>query len=86
MDRYTVVYLADAEAELASIWNEKDDRSRVRLAADQAEQLLAANPETRSDFLSEGLWRLQIEPLRFFFSIREADRIVEVSNVFLIEG
>ena len=86
MDRFTVVYLSDAEAELASIWSETDDRSRVRRAADEAERVLAIAPETRSVFLGEGLWRLQIDPLRFYFAIRDADRIVEVSNVNLVKG
>jgi hypothetical protein len=84
MSRYTVVYLADALAELASIWSEADDRNGITAAADQAEQVLAAGPESHAIYLREQLWRIQIARLRFYFTIREEDRLIEVSNVVLV--
>jgi hypothetical protein len=81
MKRYSVVYLADAEDDLVRAWEEADDRSVISQAANSADRILADSPRDCTVFLGEGLWRLEIPPLRFYFAIREQDRIVEVSNV-----
>lgn len=86
MRQYTVVFLPIAEQELASIWENADDRSRVTHAADLAEGILRSEPTSQAVFLSEDLWRVEVDPLRFYFGIREEDRIVEVSNVIPIDG
>jgi len=81
MNDYSVVYLAEAEEELVSLWEGSPDRNRVANAANDADKVLATSPRERSVHLGEGLWRLDSEPLRFYFAIREEDRMVEVSNV-----
>ncbi len=81
MREYTVVYLSDAAEELASIWEESAEKSAVARAANQADRILAVAPRDQSVFLGEDLWRLEVKPLRFYFAIREADRLVEVSNL-----
>ncbi|HEX6960393.1 MAG TPA: hypothetical protein VF175_00890 [Lacipirellula sp.] len=81
MKNYSVVYLTEAEDELVLAWEEADDRSAVARAANEADEILARSPHERSVFLGEGLWRLEVSPLRFYFAIREQDLIVEVSNV-----
>jgi hypothetical protein len=83
MKEYSVVYLAEAEQELISIWEHAADRSRIAEAANSADKALATVPRDRSVCLGEGLRRLEIAPLRFYFAIREDDWIVEVSNVIL---
>jgi hypothetical protein len=81
MKSYSVVYLSEAEEELISLWENALDRTKVADAANTADQVLATSPQSRSVYLGEELWRLDIEPLRFYFTVRDGDRIVEVSNV-----
>ena len=81
MKNYSVVYLAEAEEELISIWENASDRTRIADAANAADEILATSPQRRSVYLGEELWRLDVEPLRFYFAIREEDRVIEVSNV-----
>jgi hypothetical protein len=81
MKNFSVVYLAEAEEELVSLWENASDRTRVAEAADTADETLATSPQGQSVYLGEELWRLDTKPLRSYFLIREDDRIVEVSNV-----
>jgi hypothetical protein len=81
MNRYTVVYLAEAEDNLIAIWANATDRDQVTASADAADRLLAGNPLQDSVYLSKQLRRRDIPPLRFYFAVREEDRVVEISNV-----
>lgn len=85
MSRYTVVYHASAEQDLVAVWDEAADRRYVTSAADRADEILASSPQKASVYLKEDLWRLEVIPLRFYFTILEDDRIVKVSNVNRIE-
>jgi hypothetical protein len=85
MNRYTVVYLAEAEDNLISIWADATDRNRVAEAANEADRVLAEEPLSLAVYLGEELWRLDIDCVRFYFAIREQDRIVEVANVVYVE-
>jgi len=84
MNGYTVVYLAEADENLIAIWADATDRNRVTEAANAADVSLATSPEESSVEISEGLRKLDTPPLRFYFSMREADRMVEISNVLRI--
>jgi hypothetical protein len=86
MKNYSVVYLAEAEAELVSLWEMSTDRTQVAEAANVADESLGTSPQRRAVYLGEDLWRLDVDPLRFYFAIREDDRIVEVTNVVRIEN
>jgi len=81
MNRYTVVYLAEAEDNLIAIWADAIDRDQVTEFADAADRLLAENPLQDSVYLSEELRRRDFPPLRFYFEVREEDRVVVISNV-----
>jgi len=81
MNRYTVVYLTEADENLIAIWADATDRHRVTESANAADRLLATSPRNGSIEICEGLQRLDIPPLRFYFTIREDDRLVEISNV-----
>jgi hypothetical protein len=81
MNRHTVVYLAEAEDKLIAIWADATDRDQVTISADAADRLLAENPLQDSVHLSEQLRRRDIAPLRFYFEVREQDRLVVISNV-----
>jgi hypothetical protein len=84
MSRYTVASLPEAEDDLASIWMAAEDRHQVTAAADAADRLLAENPMRDSVFLSEQLRRRDVPPLRFYFEIREDDRVVIITNVAVL--
>lgn len=81
MKRYTVVYLAEAEDNLIAIWADAIARDQVTDSADVADRIFANNPMQDSIMLSEQLRRLDIPPLRFYFEVREQDRLVVISNV-----
>jgi hypothetical protein len=84
MKYYSVVYLAEGEEELVSIWEKASDRALIANAANVADQHLATSPQSRCVHLGEDLWKLDVDPLRFYFAIREQDLVVEVANVILI--
>jgi len=86
MSRYTVVSISEAEDDLASIWAEATDRKQVSEAANAADRVLAEDPLQSSIHLSEQLRRLDIAPLRFYFEIREEDRVVEISSVVRLKN
>jgi hypothetical protein len=81
MKEYSVVYLTEGEEELIALWEKSPDRNLVADAANLADQILGVAPRSRSVYLGEDLWRLEVKPLRFYFAIREEDRIVEVAKV-----
>jgi plasmid stabilization system protein ParE len=81
MNRFTVVYLAEAEENVIAIWADAADRNLVTEAVDAADRLFAENPLQASVHLSEQLRRRDIPPLRFYFEVREDDRMVAISNV-----
>ena len=81
MNRYTVVYLTEAEENLIAIWADATDRDHVTKSADAVDQLLAQNPLQDSVYLSEQLRRRDVPPLRFYFEVRGEDRVIVISNV-----
>jgi plasmid stabilization system protein ParE len=81
MTRYTVTWLQSALDELARLWTEALDRQAVADAADRIDVLLGTNPLMQGQELSEGLRSLDLPPLHVLFTVREDDRLVEVSSV-----
>ncbi len=81
MSGYTVVSIPEAEAELATIWMGETDRDLVSTAANLADRLLGEDPLQDSVHLSEQLRRRDFPPLRFYFEVREEDRLVVISSV-----
>ena len=79
--RFTVVWTHGARDELARIWLAATDRSAVTAAANAIDTLLASNPANTGIDLTEGLRALAEPPLRVLFSVREADRLVEVVSI-----
>jgi hypothetical protein len=57
------------------------DRDQVSVAADAADRFLGENPLQDSVYLSEQLRRRDFPPLRFYFEVREEDRVVVISSV-----
>ncbi len=81
MSRFTVVWLKDAEHELTEIWIAHNDRNAVTKATNEIDASLAADPLNQGGELSEGIRFFLVPPLRVIYSVKELDRIVEVSLV-----
>ena len=78
---WTVVWLPDAESELAELWLASTDRERTTLAADQIEKQLRHNPDSAGESRAAGRRILIVPPLAVIYRILFDDRIVQVSNV-----
>jgi plasmid stabilization system protein ParE len=81
MMRCTVVWLEDAQSDLAHIWLSEVDRNAVNLATTAIDQDLAIDPSVKGVEVSEGIRAYFVPPLRILYLVREPDRIVEVLRV-----
>jgi hypothetical protein len=81
MGRYTVICLKEPENNLAALWIQGPDRAAITAAQHQIDQKLAADPETHGKHLAEGLWVLEIPPLKAFFEIHELDKQVIITSI-----
>ena len=79
--RCTVVWLKDAQTDLAEIWLGSADRNAVNSAATAIDRDLAVDAFTKGVEISEGLRAIFSPPLRILYLVREQDRIVEVLRV-----
>ncbi len=84
MNRFTVVWLEDAQNELAEVWLDSGRSEAVTTAAATIERHLRESPPAHGQHLAEGLWKIYRHPLKIYYSVSEADRLVEVSRVLLI--
>lgn len=81
---FTVVWLDEAMDQLAQIWLDADDRAQIASSSNTIDALLSINPAMQGEVVAEGLRKLRVPPLSVLFSVREADRVVEVANVHAI--
>lgn len=81
MMRCTVVWLEEAQSDLAEIWLSEVDRNSVSLAASEIDRELAYNAPDKGVEVSEGIRAYFAPPLRILYLVREQDRIVEVLRV-----
>jgi hypothetical protein len=84
MTRYTVAWVKSAQDELAELWLAAEDRAAVTAAADEIDDELSVEAQSRGVELSEGLRALFCAPLRVIFTVRENDRVAEVLRVRLL--
>ena len=78
---YSLVWTPEARADAAAAWADAADPLAVLRAVDQAETTLRDDPHAAAVHLSEGLWRLTVAPLEFFFAIDQPARTVTISQV-----
>ena len=79
--RYTVVWDAQALADLARAWVSGSDRRAITAAADQIDQELATDPDRKGvPFFGDRI--LVVEPVAVVFAIRSDDFVVEVIQVW----
>lgn len=81
MNRYTVTWRPEAEAELVELWLQAQDRSEVTTAVRTIDAALSIDAEAKGTLVAEGLSGLNEPPLRVLFTVRAADRVVEIQLV-----
>lgn len=80
--RYTVVWAQRAEAELATIWANAEDRGAVASAADTFDTVLRDDPDTKGESRHARFRILFVPPLGVDFEVFEEDRLVRVLSVW----
>ncbi len=78
---YNVIWEAPALNTLATIWIRAANRQAVTAAQARIDHLLAANPLGNGIPVSEGLYAIEIGPLRALFEVIEASKSVKVVSV-----
>jgi hypothetical protein len=81
MTRYTVVWHASAQDELADLGIKAPNRNGVTGAAHFIDVELSQDAATKGVDVAEGLRAFFAPPLRILFSVDEGNRIVEVVRV-----
>jgi len=83
MAAYTVVWLREAEDQLAEIWLDAQNRQAVTSAQARIDAALASEPARKGMELSEGLRRLIDPPLKAYFEVDEGSHRVQVTAVIV---
>ncbi|MCI0458140.1 MAG: hypothetical protein L0Z62_14345 [Gemmataceae bacterium] len=78
---YSVDWEDDALDTLATIWMHSSDRGAVTSAQAAIDRLLAADPRKHGIPLSEGLFAIEVHPLRAQFEMDDAASAVKVVSV-----
>jgi plasmid stabilization system protein ParE len=78
---YNVRWNASARNALATIWISSVNRRAVTAAQARIDRLLVANPPGNSTPLSEGLYVIEVHPLRAVFEVDDTDKTVKVVSV-----
>ena len=77
---YDVEFSLDAAAELIRITEVVGSAVSVLRAAEEIRRQLEVDPAENAEFLSEGLYYIDEEPLRAFFLIDVESLVVEVTD------
>jgi hypothetical protein len=77
---YDVEFSLDAAAELLKITEVVGSAMLVLRAADQIRRHLENDPEDKGEFLSEGLYYIDEQPIRAFFLIDLDAMVVEITD------
>ncbi len=83
--KWTVVYRATAEKDLADLWVGATDRNAVSLAADVIDRKLRTDPLNAGELLTDELRFVVEGPLEVAFHISILDRMVSVWAVTMAE-
>jgi hypothetical protein len=78
---YIVDWEDPARATLALIWIQAANRQAITAAQARIDRLLAVDPLGHGVAVSEGLYALEVHPLRALFEIAEAEKSVTVVSV-----
>ena len=82
---YTVLWVHEAEQELATLWMNEAERAAVAEAANEIDQRLRSNPDREGESRPHGHRVLFVAPLAVTFEVRPTDRVVQVLDVWKYE-
>ena len=78
---YEVILSIEAVEDVLRITMASGAKSQVLQASKRIQEALKSDPAAEGDFLSEGLYFIDREPLRAFFTVDVQEMIVEIVNV-----
>jgi len=78
---YEVLLSIEAVEDIVRITMESGAKSHVLHASKLIQEALKSDPAAEGEFLNEGLYIIDREPLRAFFTIDVHEMIVEIVNV-----
>jgi hypothetical protein len=79
---YAVVWIPEAEAEIARLWADGAVRPEISAAVDAMDLLLGRTPHDVGESRDGNRRILLVRPLGVSYVIKEADRIVQVNKVW----
>lgn len=77
---YEVVFSLSAAAELVRIAGAVQPAAAVIQAAENIRRTLERAPQQSGQFLSEGLYSIDDEPLRAFYMVDDESMVVEITD------
>jgi hypothetical protein len=81
---HVVSWSADSLSDLATIWIQASDRTAVTTAQSRIDALLSTNPRQHADARSEGIFSLDVPPLRAIFEMDDAVGEVDIVAIALL--
>lgn len=78
---YEITFSIEAVEDILRITMASGAKSQVLQASKRIQESLKSDPANEGEFLSEGLYFIDSEPLRAFFTIDVQEMVVEVVNV-----
>jgi hypothetical protein len=84
MKAYSVDWDDTASDLLAALYLRVSDPNIIWPAQHKADRLLEQQPQAHGSELSEGLWQIIVPPLKIFYEIDDAKRLVTVTHVELV--
>ena len=78
---YEVILSIEAVEDVLRITMASGAKSQILQASKRIREALKSDPSGEGDFLSEGLYFIDREPLRAFFTVDVQEMIVEIVNV-----
>ncbi|MCI0378819.1 MAG: type II toxin-antitoxin system RelE/ParE family toxin [Gemmataceae bacterium] len=82
---YQVVWSDEALDNLAAIWMQAADRSAVNASQNKIDELLRRDPWNNGSAVREGLFALDVPPLRGVYEISDADLRVSVVAINILK-
>ncbi len=71
----------DVESDLARYWIRSANRATVTAAQHLIDTKLADDPFRFGTHLSEGLWKVEVPPLKEFYEIDDAKKTVKITAI-----
>lgn len=79
---YEVIWIPDAEQQLAAIWVQASDRASIAAAANNIDKRLTKDPEHEGESRAQALRILHCKPLGVDYRVLGSERQVRVLRVW----